>query len=119
MARNDIYTRVSIASRVPREDVKRVLHAAGYAGMEEGVTFEGNNGGSYIKLQERREGVLYLEVGETCVVTVKMEIGTPALCCILTHAKDLGFQKLLDDYMRTPNGSPVFKLEGGIDDSER
>lgn len=73
---------------------------------------EGNNGGSYIELEHTLddkgkpiEGMLHLEVGETCIVTVDQSISVAAFACILTQCKSVGFQKMLDDYLRTPNGT--------------
>lgn len=72
---------------------------------------EGNNGGSYVRVTEVREGMVRLEVGETCVVTVDQEISVAALAAILTHARDRGFQAVLDEYCGRGGGTPALRVD--------
>lgn len=59
---------------------------------------EGNSGGSYISMEDIGDGKVALDVGETCVQTVRQEVSVVDLAVILTWAKDYGFQKILDEY---------------------
>lgn len=71
---------------------------------------EGNNGGSYVTMRDDgREGFVFLEVGETCVRTVKMEISVVALAAILTWAKNHGLEKILDEYW--PDRKPGWAID--------
>lgn len=70
--------------------------------MPDSINVEGNNGGSYIFIEATSEGMVRLEVGETCIKTVDMEISVTGLACILTRCKDIGFQKMLNDYFDSP-----------------
>ena len=72
---------------------------------------QGNRGGSYIRLTEIREGMVHIEVGETCVRTIDQEISVAALAAILTWASDQGFQSILDQYWRQPSGTPAIHLD--------
>lgn len=74
---------------------------------------EGNRGGSYILLSTENmpEGMVHLEVGETCIHTVDMDISVAALAIVLTVAKDTGFQKIVDEYCRLPQGVPEIRVE--------
>lgn len=50
------------------------------------VEVEGNKGGSYVRLMKASaEGMVHLEVGESCVVTVQQEISVAALAIVLTY----------------------------------
>lgn len=66
---------------------------------------EGNNGGSYVRLTEIGEGMLHLEVGETCIRTIDQQISVTGLACILSRAKELGLEAMLNDYLRCARGS--------------
>jgi len=69
--------------------------------IPQSIHVEGNNGGSYIQIEETEtEGMVRLEVGETCVVTIDREISVCALAAILTWCKDYGFEEILRDYER-------------------
>lgn len=74
---------------------------------------EGNKGGSYVRLDRAGmpEGMVRLEVGETCVRTINQDISVAALAVILTVAKDIGFQKIVDEYCRSGNGTPIVSVE--------
>ena len=77
---------------------------------------EGNRGGSFVTLiEESREGMVRLEVGESCVVTVQESISVAALAIILTAAKDRGLQKVVDDYLAIGGGSPVVKIDRDVE----
>ena len=76
------------------------------------IEVEGNNGGSYVRIEEVREGVVELSVGETCVTTVKQEISVVALAGILTRARDIGFRKMLQELDWSPE---VLKLAEPFD----
>lgn len=57
---------------------------------------EGNKGGDYVQITETdREGVVHLEVGQCCVVTIDEEVSVMTLASILTIAKDKGFEAVL------------------------
>ncbi|MDO9334982.1 MAG: hypothetical protein Q7T61_01145 [Caulobacter sp.] len=63
------------------------------------VEVEGNNGGSYIRLEAtEKEGVCFLEVGETCVRTISDKFSVVQLAAILTWADAYGFQRILTEY---------------------
>lgn len=71
---------------------------------------DGNNGGSYVTLRDDgREGFVWLDVGETCVTTIRREISVVALAAILTWAKDYGFERILDEYW--PDKEPGWALD--------
>lgn len=72
---------------------------------------QGNRGGSYIRITPIAEGMVHLEVGETCVVTVQQDISVAALAAILTFASDRGFQKIVDEYLSGGGGSPAISVE--------
>lgn len=81
---------------------------------------EGNNGGSYVRITEVREGIVrlrvgegivHLRVGETCVVAVDQEISVAALAAVLTWARDRGFQATLDEYAAHGGGSPYLRVD--------
>lgn len=73
------------------------------------ISVEGNNGGSYVRIEElEADGMVRLEVGETCVVTIDQEISVCALAAVLTWAKDLGFEEVLREYER---GGTFFSVE--------
>lgn len=80
---------------------------------------DGNRGGSYVRLAKVykhdfktvKEGIVHLEVGETCVVTVDREISVVGLAAILTYAKEVGFQKMVDDYLAIGGGSPIISVD--------
>ncbi len=79
----------------------------------------GNRGGSYVRLAKVyrhdfktvKEGIVHLEVGETCVVTVDREISVAGLAAVLTYAKEIGFQKMVDDYCAIGGGIPVISVD--------
>jgi hypothetical protein len=59
---------------------------------------EGNNGGSFITIDEtNRDDVIRLRVGNHCAITIDQEISVVALAQILTSAKDIGFEKMLNE----------------------
>lgn len=59
---------------------------------------EGNNGGSFVTLDETgKDGVVRLRVGNHCVQTVDQEISVVALAQVLTWAKDRGFRNIMKD----------------------
>lgn len=63
------------------------------------IEVEGNKGGSYVRLAStEREGFCALEVGETCVVTVREVIPVAWLAAVLTQAKDEGWETVLQRY---------------------
>lgn len=63
------------------------------------IEVDGNRSGSYIKLaRSEREGFCAIEVGETCVVTIREEIPVAWLAAILTKARDDGFENVLRAY---------------------
>lgn len=82
---------------------------------------DGNRGGSFVRLSKvwnddfraAKEGMVRLEVGETCIVTVQQDISVAGLAAILTRCKDVGFQKIVDEYLATPNagGCPRISVE--------
>lgn len=73
---------------------------------------EGSNGGSYVRLRQTgTEGMVELEVGETCVVTVSQHISTAALAAILTCSKDEGFQNVVDRYLSRGGGQPFISVD--------
>lgn len=60
---------------------------------------DGNKGGSYVRLgSTEREGFCALEVGETCVVTVRQELPVAWLAAVLTYACDEGWETILQRY---------------------
>lgn len=109
MARNDIYTMIANATRMNREDVKKVILAYNHSmGAGRQLEVQGGNGGSYVRIEEAaNEGMIHLQVGETCVITVNQFISVRALAVILTRAKDVGFEKLIDEYCLSPGGGGV------------
>ena len=81
---------------------------------------EGNNGGSFVRISHARddkfrviEGMVRLEVGETCIVTVQQDISVVGLAAILTRCKDIGFQKVVDEYLGTTaaGGCPKISVD--------
>lgn len=75
---------------------------------------EGNKGGSYVRLRRSdTEGMVHLEVGETCVHTVNQEISVVALAAILTAARNEGFQEVVNRYLGSPGGTgcPAIRVE--------
>lgn len=72
---------------------------------------EGNRGGSYITLTETSIGMVRLEVGETCVITVNQEISVAGLAAVLTYCKDRGFQQIIDEYLARGGGQPAISVE--------
>lgn len=109
MARNDIYTQIATATRMNREDVKKVVLAYNASvGAGRQLEVQGGNGGSFVAIEEESdEGMVRLRVGETCVVTIDRRISVRALAVILTRAKDIGFEKLINDYCHSPGGGGV------------
>jgi hypothetical protein len=77
------------------------------------IEVQGNRGGSYVRVDEQRDGMIFLEVGETCIRTISQEISVCALAVILTAAHDEGFQNILDRYFASAEGrgSPIVMLE--------
>ncbi len=62
---------------------------------------EGNNGGSFVALRETdRAGIVRLEVGETCVVTIDEEVSVVGLSAVLTIVKKIGWDKFIKDNMQ-------------------
>ena len=62
---------------------------------------EGNNGGSFVSIDETdREGIIRLQVGETCVMAVDQEISVVGLAAILAWANKEGFEKIAQEYWR-------------------
>lgn len=76
--------------------------------------FEGNRGGSFVAITGTTEGMVLLEVGESCVNTVCQEISVAALAAILTAAKDKGFQQVVDDYLALGGGQPVIHVHKDV-----
>jgi hypothetical protein len=72
---------------------------------------QGNRGGSYVRITSIDNGMVHLEVGETCVVTVDQEISVAALAAVLTSAKDNDFQNVVDEYLSRGGGSPEIRVE--------
>lgn len=92
------------------------------------VSFEGNRGGSYIRVHDAYdkkgrpiEGMMHLEVGETCVRTIDQDISVAGLAMILTAAKDHGLQATVDDYLGTSGamGSPVVSIDHDLPPKEK
>ena len=108
---SDVYTHIAKATRTNREDVKKILHAAALNVMRFSVELEGGNGGSYVRVSPEANGMLYLEVGESCVVTVKQKMSVRALAAILTHAHDIGFEKFIEDYLRKGGGQAAIPID--------
>lgn len=67
---------------------------------------EGNKGGSYIQIDEIQEGIIRLQVGESCVHTIDTEISVVALAAILTAVHDgsggRGFVEFLRENWHSP-----------------
>ena len=80
------------------------------------IEVQGNHGGSFILLTETTEGMVHLEIGETCVRTVDCDISVCALAIILTVAKDRGFQSIVDEYLASTGGrgSPEVRVDRDI-----
>ena len=75
------------------------------------LNVEGNRGGSYVTLTELPDGMVHLQVGETCVHTVDQKISVAALAAILTWARVRGFQEICDEYFAGGGGSPKVNVE--------
>jgi len=70
------------------------------------IVIEGNNGGSYISIEEtEKPEIIRLTVGHDCVHTFRdVEIGVFALCAILSQAWDKpGFAAMFNEHYA---GSP-------------
>lgn len=69
------------------------------------IEVQGNNGGSFVAIaRTERDGVVHLNVGHDCVIRIDQEITAAALAAILAHAKDIGFQKMLEGEYAYQNG---------------
>lgn len=89
---------------------------------------DGNRGGSFVRLSRvwgddfrtAKEGMVRLEVGETCIVTVQQNVSVVGLAAVLTYCKDQGFQQLIDAYMKTPHagGCPPISIEHDLPPKE-
>lgn len=67
------------------------------------VFAEGANGGSYVQFSTvDREGYIGVEVGHSCVRTVRRELPVTWLAAILTHASDVGFDAAMGDPREFP-----------------
>ena len=64
-----------------------------------GISFEGNNGGSYIRFRPtEREDVVEIEVGHDCITAIKpKKVNVYALAAILTRASEIGFSQMIKD----------------------
>lgn len=80
----------------------------------------GNRGGSFIRIEKAfeedyktpKKGVVRLSVGETCVYIIReMDISVAGLAAVLVQAHDIGFQKMVDDYLAKGGGSPAISVD--------
>lgn len=106
--------RLALGSKDPevlRKALENLMYQVTRWVRDDEFTTDGNNGGSYVTIRQTgTEGMVQLEVGETCVVTVDQRISVAALAAILTQAKDDGFQNVVDRYLQRGGGQPVISV---------
>lgn len=67
------------------------------------IEVEGARGGSFVRIDKTdREGIVDIEVGHSCVITVRHELPVTWLAALLTHAKDIGFENAMGDREQFP-----------------
>lgn len=117
MSKNsNLYDQIAKATGVPRKDVKKVVHAYCYSGSGRDIEFQSNKGGSYVRFVDKGAGNLIVDVGESCVVTWNDQpLTVRALAAILTHAKDLGLEKFINEYQRGAGGVAPIPIEKDVD----
>lgn len=67
------------------------------------IFVEGNRGGSFVEFTaSEAPEMIDVEVGHSCVITVRETIPVTWLAAILTHAKDVGFANAMGDKRMFP-----------------
>ncbi len=85
----DTYTLTSRKSTLMRHNDMFYLKRKDLNKIEEGkqlFSMEGNNGGDYITLKQRSKDTVYIEVGQSCVVTIQHTVPVEWLTIVLTNA---------------------------------
>lgn len=86
---------------------------------------EGNNGGNYVKIRDvksdtDREGLVYVEIGESCVTTVKSIIPVTILSGILSNIlqNDNKIRENFETWSKTYLDNLMKNCEHDVDDSK-
>jgi hypothetical protein len=98
--------------------------------LKQGQEFNGESirGGSLIRVRHALDdkfnpipGMAHLEVGETCIYTVNQDISIQGLACLLTYCRDIGFEKVLSDYLVSPGamGSADSRIDKDTNSPEK
>lgn len=65
------------------------------------VYAEGNNGGDYIKIENKKDGLIHLEVGSSCIVLLDKIVPVEFMTGVLNNTmfeNDFDINKIIDNF---------------------